>query len=265
MKSLRWLLLMLTLGSLSCGDSAAPPAPPSTPTPSPRPTLNLTTTGWQAHVVKQGDGKGGWIDLPAEYQLVTMNNGSIWYCPFGVDLMGNGVLILLGPAFFGTAEPGEVPVTAFSQDNGQTWSGFNYLDANGASAGRPTMLTLLSPTSLSFRAYYSGPGDATFFSSDYALTWPEHVAYPLLANGRPMEDEGDALIDRDTNGNATLVAQIGSYIEDVSQYPASPAIGTIRWSTDGGRTWPREDVPPNGSGRTATRAKRTGAGWQKVR
>lgn len=237
-KSAHLVLVGLVLATLSCGDSTSLPISP----PPPRQILNLTTTGWQTHIVKHGDGQGGWIDIPAEYQLVTINSGAISYGPFGVGLMDNGEIILLGASYFGTAEPGELPVAAFSKDGGQTWSGFNYLDNNGDAQGRPTMLTLLGKGSLSFVAYHYPVGYASLFSGDYGRTWPEYVGMPAASNGKPFYVEGNPLVERDANGTVTGVAQIG--YNNPTGWPREPATGILRWSYDGGRTWTNETIPP---------------------
>ena len=64
-------------------------------------------------MVKQGDGQDGWIDIAAEYQLMTIGNGQIWFCPYGVAQFENGEIFMLGDAYHGTAKE-EFPAVTFS-------------------------------------------------------------------------------------------------------------------------------------------------------
>lgn len=78
---------------------------------------------------------------------------------------------------------------------------------------------------------YLGGGNFTFMSdkryssSDYGKTWTGIPAQPAI-NGGPFYCEGNPLVDRDEQGMATRIAEIG--------YNSEAAF--LRWSYDGGRT-----------------------------
>jgi hypothetical protein len=55
--------------------------------------------------------------------------------------------------------------------------------------------------------------------------------------------EGNSLVDRDSRGLATRIAQVGWNYDAGTSHPISPANGLLRWSSDGGRTWTRETRP----------------------
>ena len=169
MRFSRYLVFVLALASLACGDGSSPapvtPSPPQSPAVTVLPT-DPPSQGWQPYVVKQGDGQGGWIDVPAQYQLMTIGSGQIWFCPFGVTQFDNGEIFMLGTAYFGVKAEEEFPAVTFSQDGGQTWT--SWKRANEGIWGRPLMVTYLAGGSLFFSA-----GSTNYFSEDYGRTWPE--------------------------------------------------------------------------------------------
>jgi hypothetical protein len=55
--------------------------------------------------------------------------------------------------------------------------------------------------------------------------------------------EGNALVDRDAQGVATRVAEIGWNYDPGTQWPVVPANGILRWSSDQGHTWTQETIP----------------------
>jgi hypothetical protein len=52
---------------------------------------------WKEHRVLQGDGRGGWIVHPAQYQFVP-RFGEYKVLPFGLAAMDNGEILLMGAA-----------------------------------------------------------------------------------------------------------------------------------------------------------------------
>ena len=58
---------------------------------------NLETFSWKEHRVLAGDGKGGYLSLPAEYQYLP-RFGETKVVPFGLAKMDNGEILLLGAA-----------------------------------------------------------------------------------------------------------------------------------------------------------------------
>ena len=196
--------------------------------------------GWKPHPLKQGDGRGGWIVRPAEYNLLHRRTGRYLF-PYGLAVMDNGEIALSAAWHNGKSEDVSawMPVMAFSRDTGRTWTDIQEIEGG---AGRPVLFTYLGKGNLTFQTDLVKPV-MQYFSSDYGRTWPERRQLQLLSNGEPFNDEGNALVDRDASGIATSIAQIGYYYEKDKKWPKDPAIGCLRWSSDGGRTWTKEDAP----------------------
>ena len=103
---------------------------------------------------------------------------------------------------------------------------------------RPMMLVYLGRGEVTFES-----GDTTeqlrLYSHDYGRTWDERVAAQPAPDGQTLGFEGSPLVDRDEQGNAIRIAQTGQTLEGASQNVKIREY--IRWSEDGGRTWPRVD------------------------
>ena len=153
--------------------------------------------------------------------------------PFGVAQMDNGEVILVGAAHVGLSGSGEQAVVAISGDAGATWS--DYIRVPGCV--RPMMLAHLGQGVVSFvdDGILSGVPQR-LFSHDYGRTWTEKAPVPPAPDGFLWGVEGNALVDRDTDGRAVRIAEIG-YTTSEGPIYFNPIIGWIRWSNDGGRTW----------------------------
>ena len=171
--------------------------------------------------------------------------------PFGIAQMDNGEVILAASHDDGSdkqkAADRERPVVAFSRDGGSTWSDFHPV-ANAT--GRPVMFTDTGKGSLFFQTDLTNP-IGQFFSRDYGRTWPERkVLQPPATEGSFggvggfFGGEGNAVVDRSGDGTAGRVGVIGFTYRTGTSFPADPAVGMIRWSTDRGRTWSKEIIPP---------------------
>lgn len=195
--------------------------------------------GWKPHPLKQGDGRGGWVVHPAEYQLLHPRTGRS-ICPFGVAQMDNGEIILLGAWHDGgewREGRAEHPAIAFSQDGGGSWTEFETLGEEVW--GRPMMLAYLGNGELSFLS-----SSGRYFSRDYGRTWPERVPVSPAANGSFWACEGNPLVDRDERGRAVRLAELGCNFGGKGWDPREPTCEFLRWSGDGGRTWADETMPP---------------------
>jgi hypothetical protein len=211
--------------------------------------------GWKPHAVKQGDGRGGWVERPGELQFLRMAGDAtdMTMC-YGLAQMDNGEIILTA-AWNKEDDEGRTlapnrPLVAISSDRGNTWSDLSVIpDA----VGRPVMLTYLGKGDVTFQTDVADP-TMQFFSSDYGRTWSERQPLQPSANkGRHVDGksqpgfwgaEGNNLVDRDDQGVATHIAQVGWNYDPGSSHPAAPANSFIRWSADGGRTWSKESQPP---------------------
>ncbi len=187
--------------------------------------------GWKEHFIRQGDGNGGWVVKPARYQILHHPQGG-WCPPFGLAQMDNGEVVLVG-----SWEPGEgkqgATYIAFSKDRGDTWTKLANIPGL---RGRPTMLAYLGGGNLTFQL------GERWFSHDYGRTWTEHVPVQPAANGLPFWTEGNPWVDRDADGNAIRMCEIG-FNYHKGDWPNKPLRARFRWSTDGGRTWTDEVAP----------------------
>ncbi len=215
--------------------------------------------GWKPHILKQGDGKGGWVVRRGQIQFLHYKEGPVPYnrikgqgvWAFGVVQMDTAELALVAswqPEFdqtHGTAEECqsrdfqgpiacEKPLIAFSRDRGATWSEFQRIEGG---EGRPNMLTYLGKGNLTFKADRVIPV-MQYFSNDYGRTWDRSPLQPT-SDGRPfMPCDSNTAVDREAAGTAVRVWEIGY------AYGSEPSVGMVRWSGDGGRTWRKEVAPP---------------------
>ena len=208
--------------------------------------------GWKPHVIRKGDGKGGWMDHPGSLQFIHKKGGK-YVMPFGIVAMDNGEVLLAASWHDGTSDKAvisEKPVMAISRNRGDTWSEWT---AVPGAAGRPVMLTDLGKGNLVFQTDSLGPSlSKQYFSKDFGRTWPERRVLQVAANkGTTGEGkapgffgaEGNSWVDRDKQGLATRIGQIGWNYDPASRWPKDPANGIIRWSRDGGRSWTDEFIP----------------------
>ena len=184
--------------------------------------------GWKEHFIKRGDGRGGWQVRPAEYQILQYPDG-LWTPPFGLALMDNGELILMG--MHQAPDKTERTVYTFSADLGETWSDFQTI--SDAEASRPMMLANLGGGRLTF---VSGQ---RYFSDDYGRTWTERVPHNI-AHGM----EGNPYVEIGPDGKARRMAIIGTTAESLKGWPLSAGEDHFCWSDDGGRTYRDDVVPP---------------------
>ncbi len=90
---------------------------------------------WQAHWIRQGDGRGGWTNHPAMRQVLK-HPDSDFTMPFGLVEMDNGEIAILCSREKQPAQGSKTiePIIAFSKDGGATWSSFT---AVPGARGRP--------------------------------------------------------------------------------------------------------------------------------
>ncbi|MSR58126.1 MAG: exo-alpha-sialidase [Planctomycetaceae bacterium] len=190
---------------------------------------------WQEHQIRQGDGQGGWVDRPAQRQVLKHPDAN-HTMPFGLASMDNGELVILCSREKTDAKGRTVQaVISFSKDGGATWSDFMSVPGT---TDRPMLLTDLGQGRLSFLA------PRRFFSSDYGRTWPEAVDHPLTKAGMTFGVEGNAWVDRDEQGRAKAILEVGWHYAPGKVHPKDDATGQFRRSLDGGKTWIDEVTPP---------------------
>ena len=193
---------------------------------------DIERTGWSEHRVLQGDGEGGWVTRPALIQELKQP-GSDHTMPFGIVAMDNGEIAIIC-SWEKKGLPTR-PIIAFSKDGGDTWSEFVVVEGAG---GRPINLTYHGGGTLSFvtgRRYYS---------HDYGRTWPENVEHPKTKTGMTFHLEGNAWVDRDKEGGAKAILELGWHYTPGKTHPTGDATVVFRRSVDGGLTWIDEVAPP---------------------
>ncbi len=199
---------------------------------------------WQEHTIRQGDGKGGWIARPALRQILKHPDAD-HTMPFGLVQMPNGEVAILCSREKQRAQGGKTfePIIAFSKDGGATWSDFAVIPKTG---GRPQYLEWLGGGRLSFitEVFDQGARPQRIFSNDYGRTWTETVDHPLTKTGMAFGMEGNGWVDRNADGNAKAILELGWHYAPGKSHPKDDATVVFRRSVDGGKTWIDEVAPP---------------------
>ena len=186
---------------------------------------------WRDHWVMQHDGEGGQIGHPAAFRFLPWH-GDRPVFPWGLAVLDSGGWAVAGVAGSMTLAQTNQTVIGLSGDQGASW---DYVEVPGCST-RPMMLSSLGSGVLSFMSSWSDEGNFRYYSHDHGATWERGDRLPEAPDGTQMDCEGNALIDRDAAGNATVVAETGQTVSK-GPLPQNPCCGCIRWSRDGGRTW----------------------------
>src|SRR5580704_6183705 len=192
--------------------------------------------GWQQHRIRQGDGQGGWVTRPALRQVLKHPDAD-FTMPFGLVHMDNGEIALICSRAKQPLGGRAViePIIALSKDGGTTWSDFTILPGIH---GRPMNLTDHGGGKLSLVT------DRRYFSPDYGRTWKESAEHPPAKDGRPLNLEGNAWVDRDERGLARATLEVGDYHEPGKRAFSDDWIHCVfRRSVDGGKTWVDEVSP----------------------
>lgn len=203
-----------------------------------------SSSGFHRHSMRRGNGKGGWLAHTGEIQFLHRKQGA-GIKPFGIASLDNGEVILAASWDDGSsarsAADRERPALSFSRDNGSTWSEFEIIDG---ARGRPVMFTNMGKGRMFFQTDLTNPIQQ-YFSTDYGRTWPERrVLQPPSIEGAfngidgYFGGEGNAIVD------GSRVGVIGYTYKKGTKFPDDPAVGMLRWSSDGGRTWSKELTPP---------------------
>jgi hypothetical protein len=198
---------------------------------------------WQEHRIRQGDGKGGWIARSAWRQALKHPDAN-HTMPFGLLTTENGEIAILCSRE--KAQPqGKTfePIIAFSKDGGATWSPFQMIPGT---KGRPQYFESLGGGRVSFvtEVFDQAGKPQRIFSNDYGRTWTERVDHPLTKSGMPFNLEGNAWIDRDEQGKAKAILELGWHYAPGKSHPKDDATVVFRRSVDGGKTWIDEVAPP---------------------
>ena len=191
---------------------------------------------WKEHYIKRAEGKDGYTCHAAQMQIMPQYKGAK-IAPYGLATMENDEVVCVAIAWPTGSNTQSQTLVTISEDGGATWG--EYLALPGIYC-RPVMLAYLGQGVVTFEA-----GDTTerfrMFSHDHGRTWDERVEVPPAPDGQPLGFEGNPLIERDSDGNAIRIAQIGQTLGGAA--PHWKITEYLRWSEDGGRTWPHVVSP----------------------
>ena len=132
------------------------------------------------------------------------------------------------------------PIIAFSKDGGANWTGFTVI---AGKSGRPMNLTDHGKGRLSF-VTNDKPPFLRHFSNDYGRTWPETAEHPPTKTGMGFNVEGNGWVDRDGQGRAKAILEVGDHYTPGKSHPKDDATVVFRRSIDGAITWIDEIAPP---------------------
>lgn len=220
--------------------------------------------GWQNHLVLQRTAADACRILPAHFRMIRHPDSKAggYVHPYGLRLMENGELVLIGSWNDGTREGPteeeydgfspicvEDTVITFSKDLGNSWEPFTTIPK---AIGRPMMFTYLGNGRLFFqdtilRVKFSPDYPSrSFFSNDYGRSWSEPEPFwPTLdeRGGYPQWPEGNTLVERDDAGNIRI-AEVMPVSLPGCHYP-DPTWSRVGWSYDQGHTWDASVAPDN--------------------
>ena len=202
------------------------------------PPTDYASLSWRDHWVHQGDGRGGLISHRAKFRFLPPFKDQMVF-PWGLAEMDNGEIVVAGVASDMQGMHGSQTVVGFSSDLGATWS--EYVTVENCTS-RPMMLVYLGRGELSFMTSWEESGNTRLYSHDYGRTWKERVIMAAAPDGKPVDSEGNSLVDRDEQGVAVLMAETGQTMSK-GPFPEYPCCGCIRFSRDGGRSWERFSWP----------------------
>lgn len=209
--------------------------------------------GWKEHFMRVGDGFGRWEVRSCEFRILHNPEGG-WSPPFGLAMMDNGEILLLGSRRAPGADK-ETTYFTHSKDLGDTWTPFQ--STPYPESQRPMMLADLGGGKLTYTS------DRRYFSSDYGHTWPEAIDVQPPSNGSYFGTEGNPVVEFNSDGSLWRIGEIGYNYgpkESEGHHPVDACTPFVRWSYDGGRTWTDEVTPPqwtwtvNEKGKTYTRS-----------
>jgi hypothetical protein len=211
---------------------------------------------WQEHRIRRGDGRGGWITHPAGRQVLK-HPESQFTLPFGLVSMDSGEIALLCSREKTESNVRKVEaIIAFSKDSGATWTEFSSIPG---SSDRPMLFTDLGLGRLSCLA------PRRFFSSDYGRTWPESLVNPPTREGLAFNSEGNAWVDRDGQGRAKAILELGWHYSPGKSHPKDDATVVFRRSVDGARPGSTKSRHENGSSPPSIRERSGSAESAKER
>ena len=224
------------------------------------PVALRTPVAWRTHVVRQLNGGEKPFQLSAKFQIVTENWNRVVAVPYIVYMPEKDRLLML----VGCDYPHHAMVLT-SDDHGAAWTDPRpvWLDKEGKTVpGLGTSLTYLGNGRVMLAT------DRLWFSSDYGATWggPDAQTDPLAIqpapDGKPWNLWDPMLPDKNESGLVRLV-QTGYEMDNALYSSGSgPGYSTayIRFSSDGGRTWPETVAVPQWKGVSEVALLRAGNG-----
>ncbi|MFH1571755.1 MAG: sialidase family protein [Gemmatimonadota bacterium] len=201
--------------------------------------------GWKEHLLRRGDGRGGWVLERAEYRFVHLDDYATFdrFFPFGIAALDDGELALIGSAERQRPSPPGtemVPVIRFSGDGGDSWGPVSAI-APDQRLSRPMGLAALPDGGLTFKTYSHDAGrNVRFVSRDRGRTWEKPIPEALCGEGRVLGMEGNPLVEADADG--TVLTELSCWVPP--GWPQEPTREYFVRTRDLGRTWGEERRPP---------------------
>ena len=187
---------------------------------------------WQAHTVRQLNGRDEQVRLSARFQMITESWNRVVACPYMVYMPEKDRLLMLVGC--------DYPHRAFvltSDDRGATWTvprPARVGDDGKPSIGMGTALAYLGEGKLVFYAdgIQAGGRPSRWFSTDYGRTWGDAVPLAPSSDNKAWRIWDPPLVDRHAEtGRITRLAETG-YAQSGTNSQAF-----LRFSTDEGKTW----------------------------
>lgn len=193
---------------------------------------------WDAHVVRQWNGRGRPLSRPATIQYLSDSWGRLnFQCPYLVYMPEKDRLLML--VLWQTVTRAAL---ISSDDRGATWSAPRYVvpdSQGGPASGGGIGLSYLGQGKLVMELA------GHFFSDDYGETWGDRTPKPRAEDGKPLHSWDPMLVDRDAAGHVTRVVKT-PYFETGIPFGSTGIFShaVILFSPDEGRTWSKEIKVP---------------------
>lgn len=199
--------------------------------------------GARGHYVREMNGRGAPIEVPAQFQIVTEKWNRVVAVPYIVYMPEKDEILMLASCDY----PHQA-VMLSSRDHGATWSDprFVHTDAGGQpDTGMGTSLTYLGNGRVLLVA------NQHWVSADYGATWNVLSPVAPAANGQSWYMWDPLFVDKDGSGVVQKLIETG-YTMDSAWYEGrkGPGYSTahLRSSSDGGLTWSEPISPPQWKG-----------------
>ena len=217
---------------------------------------------WQAHEVRQLNGRDEAFRLPAKLQIVTESMDRVVAVPYIVSMPEKNRLLMLVAC--------DTPHRAFvltSDDRGATWTAPRPVDVDKDGKPSVSMATSLAYLGNGKAILYAGSGitgiegTVRLFTRDFGQTWGDAVPIAPTPEGKPWYTWDPPLVERDAKtSKVTFFAETGYTAFGPPAVDHDQAQGYIRFSEDEGKTWSEAVKVPQWRGVNEVALVRAGNG-----